>query len=645
MRKWVLSTLTNLFVITCHVYAVSSEEISLTNKHWMIKVQPDTLKMTAFTGPKSEVVLSQGQPGLGVVSNLVRNDNLAEWNLKDETIRIVVGLHERDFSVAISSEGAGSFIWPVLRFSKGIKALIWPRAEGVYVPLDDSRWVKYMVGFGELNTLESLSMPFWGLDCGGFSLTYIVINPYNNTIQFELEGDSLGARFTHEFTRFLTKKEYGFRIHLGDIDSPVEPAKQFRHFLHEQKAFVSMQEKIKRVPKVARLLGAAHVYLWGDGVSIKMLDRFRDNGLDKMRFCVSGWEAVEKRPDVAKQADAMGYLFGTYDSYHSVHDPAIRGTDQTWPTAQFDKELFEKGPIVRKDGTKWWGFKKVGCKLSPIAARPYVEKRVSENMNRVPYSYYFVDCDATGEVYDDYSPLHPTGQADDVKERVHRLAWISETFRVVIGSEGGNSYAAGVLHVAEGIFGPLFGWGDPDLKDRDSKYYLGGYYPPEGPRIFVQQVPMKEEYQYFYYDPRFRLPLYEIVFHDSVVTTHHWQNGSLKFDNVVDTVALTELLYMVPPMYHMNLDEFEKHREAMKKHYAFFSPLHREVGFSQMTDFHWLSSDRLLQCATFADKIEIAANFSTETRQYNGLEIPGHSIAARWRESGQTRSYTARYSP
>lgn len=594
MRKWVLSTLTNLFVITCHVYAVSSEEISLTNKHWMIKVQPDTLKMTAFTGPKSEVVLSQGQPGLGVVSNLVRNDNLAEWNLKDETVRIVVGLHERDFSVAISSEGAGSFIWPVLRFSKGIKALIWPRAEGVYVPLDDSRWVKYMVGFGEWNTLESLSMPFWGLDCGGFSLTYIVINPYNNTIQFELEGDSLGARFTHEFTRFLTKKEYGFRIHLGDIDSPVEPAKQFRHFLHEQKAFVSMQEKIKRVPKVARLLGAAHVYLWGDGVSIKMLDRLRDNGLDKMRFCVSGWEAVEKRPEVAKQADAMGYLFGTYDSYHSVHDPAIRGTDQTWPTAQFDKELFEKGPIVRKDGTKWWVFKKVGCKLSPIAARPYVEKRVSEKMNRVPYSYYFVDCDATGEVYNDYSPLHPTGQADDVKARVDRLAWISETFRVVIGSEGGNSYAAGVLHVAEGIFGPLFGWGDPDLKDRDSKYYLGGYYPPEGPRIFVQQVPMKEEYQYFYYDPRFRLPLYEIVFHDSVVTTHHWQNGSLKFDNVVDTVALTELLYMVPPMYHMNLDEFEKHRETMKKHYAFFSPLHREVGFSQMTDFHWLSSDRLL---------------------------------------------------
>ncbi|MFC1605221.1 glycoside hydrolase, partial [Planctomycetota bacterium] len=39
---------------------------------------------------------------------------------------------------------------------------------------------------------------------------------------------------------------------------------------------------------------------------------------------------------------------------------------------------------------------------------------------------------------------------------------------------------------------------------------------------------MKERYQYLYYDPQFRLPLYEVVFHDSVVTTHQWANGSLK---------------------------------------------------------------------------------------------------------------------
>ncbi|MFH1717820.1 MAG: glycoside hydrolase, partial [Planctomycetota bacterium] len=379
---------------------------------------------------------------------------------------------------------------------------------------------------------------------------------------------------------------------------------------------------------------------WGDGVSIKMLDRFKENGFDRMRLCLEGWEGVERRPAVAEYANRMGYLFGPYDSYHSIHNPSMRGTDSTWTTAQFDRELFEKGPIVRKDGKKRGGFKGAGFKLSPIAARPYVEKRVRENMKNVPYSYYFVDCDAYGEVYDDYSPFHRASQADDVRARLERLAWIGDTFNVVVGSEGGSSYSAAVIHVAEGMFGPVFGWGDPDLSNKDSKYYLGQYYPPDGPNVFVKQVPMKEQYQYFFYDPRFRLPLYEIVFHDSVVTTHQWANGSLKYNNMLDAVALTELLYMVPPMYHMNLDEFDKHKEIMKRHYEFFSPLHKKAGFAQMTDFDWLSSDRKLQRTVFDNGVEMVANFSQESRRYQDIDIPGRSVMAKWAEGGEVRTAT-----
>ena len=151
---------------------------------------------------------------------------------------------------------------------------------------------------------------------------------------------------------------------------------------------------------------------------------------------------------------------------------------------------------------------------------------------------------------------------------------------------------------------------------------------------------MKERYRYFYYDPRFRLPLYEVVFHDSVVTTHQWANGSLKYSNMLDTVALTELLYMVPPLYHMNLDEFDRHRDIMKRHDDFFSPLHKEVGFAQMTDFNWLGSDRRLQRTVFGDKVELVANFSQESRRYQGIDIPGRSVLAKWRENGDVKILT-----
>jgi len=758
--------------IEAKVWAVRSDENILRNEYWSVTVLPGTLEMSAELRGGDKIKLSVGQVDLGEVSNVVRTGNQVRWALEAKGVIVDVRLNNEDLSVRFFSEKAGTFTWPVLQETANMKALIWPRWEGCYIPLDDSRWKNYLVEHEGWDTLEGLSMPFWGLDCGGFSLTYIVTNPYNNVMDFSRTENKLEARFSHEFTPLESKKDYGFLIRLGDNSSPAEPAKQFRRWLIEQGKFVGMQEKIKAVPKAARLLGAPHVYLWGgafltrhdihpnkwrafcqklvkqskagqpspgrrikqlmepenwaevieisnaqwpykylksqvadelsrllerpdfyneacwrnvdlpeeatillkkgsnrlttaeicrmnglilragfpefmlavaewgDGVSIKMLEQFRENGFDRMRLCVDGWEGVEKRPEVAKQADQMGYLFGTYDSYHSIHDPSTRGTDSTWATAQFDRELFEKGPIVRRDGKKRGGFKGAGYKLSPIAARPYVEKRVRDNMSKVPYNYYFVDCDAYGEVYDDYSSFHRASQADDVQARMERLAWIRDTFKVVVGSEGGSSYAAGVIHVAEGMFGPVFGWGDPDLKNKDSDYYLGQYYPPDGPMVFVKQVPMKERYKYFYYDPKFRLPLYEVVFHDSVVSTHQWANGSLKYSNMLDTVALTELLYMVPPLYHMNLDEFDKHREVMKSHYAFFSPLHRQVGFAQMAEFNWLSSDRMLQRTIFGDKVEMVANFSQESHRYQGIDIPGRSVLARCAEKGKVRILT-----
>ncbi len=105
-------------------------------------------------------------------------------------------------------------------------------------------------------------------------------------------------------------------------------------------------------------------------------------------------------------------------------------------------------------------------------------------------------------------------------------------------------------------------------------------------------------------------------------------------------VALTELLYMVPPLYHINLDEFDRHRDIMKRHDDFFSPLHREFGFAQMTYFCWLSSDRMLQRTVFGDKVELVANFSQESRRYQGIEIPGRSVLAKWTEDGDVKILT-----
>lgn len=760
-----------ILVLALGSLAETSGPVALENEFWSIALWPDTLRLEVQPKGGRSILTFPGRGKPCAIGNLRRQQSTWSWELPDDKVSISATLAEKELSLNFLADGLGTFAWPILQQSENSKALIWPRAEGCYIPLDNERWKSRLVNRSPWNTVEMLSMPFWGLDCGSCSLTFIVMNPFNNEITFTDEDGKISAEFSHEVTPFTGSNAFGLVIRLGDSLSPVEPAWQFRRWLVSRGQFASMQKKIRKVPKAARLAGAAHAYLWGDaplsrhdiprnkwrdfckklveeakqgspspgkrmkqlmtsehwsevveictmewpdnyikgqvtnelsrllglkefydkdawqnvelpseavlllgrdlellspaelcrmnslvlyaackqfmlkpedwgnGISLKMLRQFQDSGFDRLRLCVAGWEGIEKRPHIAVEADKMGYLFGTYDSYHSIHNPVYAGTDSSWPTAQFDQQLFETGPIVNREGRKRGGFKKAGYKLSPVAARGYVEKRVKENMSRVPYSYYFIDCDATGELYDDYSPLHRAGQADDAQARLDRMAWISDTYGVPVGSEGGNAFATGVIHVGEGIFGPLVAWGDPDMNDRNSKYYKGGYYPPDGPKVFVKQVPLKPEYEYFYYDPRFRLPLYETVFHDSVVTTHWWGNGSLKFTTVAETIELTELLYMTAPMYHLNLDEFQKLKAQLKRHYDYFSPLHREIGFSRMTDFRWLSEDRLVQRTVFDDRVELIANFSERAYVYDGGRIPARAVMARWKDSGRREIY------
>jgi len=90
----------------------------------------------------------------------------------------------------------------------------------------------------------------------------------------------------------------------------------------------------------------------------------------------------------------------------------------------------------------------------------------------------------------------------------------------------------------------------------------------------------------------------------------------------------------------MNLEEFEKHRTRMRAHYEFFAPLHRELGLLPLTDFAWLSSDRMVQRTVFGDAVEMVANFAQEGFDYSGTVIPGRSVLARWLETGDTRVYT-----
>lgn len=366
---------------------------------------------------------------------------------------------------------------------------------------------------------------------------------------------------------------------------------------------------------------------WG-GAPLAMLDEMQAAGIKKAWLGLNDWEAGEIHPEFVLKAKEKGYLIGPYDSYHSMHPPG----KEVWITAKFeDTTLYNRAYVMTKNGKPAHAFLGQGRQLSPVLAMPAVKQRISGLMKGPAneFNSWFIDCDGTGEILDDYTPGRMTSQQQDMEARLQRMAWIRDQYKLVIGTEVGNDYAANTIAFGHGMTTPVIAWSDPDMrKNKKSKYYIGAYYASDGgvPGRYGLQAPLKDEYLYIYFDSRFNIPLYQLVYNNSVITSHHWECGSLKIPGEIKNTELKEILYNVPPMYHLNQLEWTKYKTIITKHVQAFSKTHAQAVQLEMTGFDWLTKERLVQRTTFGKALEIVANFGEVPFVFQGKTIPAHAL-------------------
>ncbi|WP_099191274.1 glycoside hydrolase [Tepidibacter mesophilus] len=366
---------------------------------------------------------------------------------------------------------------------------------------------------------------------------------------------------------------------------------------------------------------------WANTRNIDLLEDINKSGIKNAWIGFEDWRQGYIKPELVEKANEMEYLIGTYDSYHSIHKPG----KEEWITASFkDTSLFENATITGRSGEKKEGFKGVGRKLNPTLSMTAVRERVQNILNTgVNFNSWFVDCDAAGEIFDDYSPNHITTQEEDVKARLKRMEYIANDKNMVVGSEGGNDYASQAIAFAHGIELPTFSWMDKDMsKNKNSEYYLGRYYSIDGgvPEKYSKQVPIKELYKQVFLNPVYSLPLYKLVYNDCVITSYHWDWSSLKIKDEVENRMMNEILYNVSPLYHIDKKEWNKNKDLILSHYKVWAPFHKKAVKKEMTDFKVLSKDRMVQMSEFGYDLKVVANFSNKDFKYENDVIKGKSL-------------------
>ncbi|MEK5481270.1 glycoside hydrolase [Viridibacillus sp. FSL R5-0888] len=366
---------------------------------------------------------------------------------------------------------------------------------------------------------------------------------------------------------------------------------------------------------------------WADANTIDVIKDMKHSGLANLWIGLDDWQEGFIKAELVIEAENQGYLIGTYDSYHSIHEP---GKEQ-WETAKFkDTSLFEEATVTNKDGRKIEGFQGVGRKLNPTLAMPSVKERVTSILNTgLPFNSWFLDTDGTGEIFDDYSPEHTTTEAEDVQARIKRMEYLQKEWGMVVGTEGGNDFANKTIAFAHGIETPSFSWMDEDMgKNKESNYYVGRYYSSTGgvPELFSKQIPVKDKYKKLFLDSNYTIPLYKLVYNNSVITTYWWGWGTLKIADEIENRMLYEVLYNVPPLYHIDKYEWKKYKDTIINHSKVWSSFSKKAIKEEMTDYKILSDDRLVQMTEYGKSLSVVANFSESEFAVQGEKVPGKSV-------------------
>ena len=423
-------------------------------------------------------------------------------------------------------------------------------------------------------------------------------------------------------------RDYDVSFSLTD-GNPVAPAADYRSYLAQHGRLGSLRKKIRKHPANGKLLGAFHAYVWGDARTASGVDKLKQLGVDRM------WLGYDSGPDpmnaqAVRAAKKAGYLVGPYDTFANGQDP--KSADS--PTSVWPGRVYPDFCVRKADGTPEMGFGNRGCYLSSRAfekAEPtkhYLADR-TRTMVANGADSYFLDVDATGELFRDHGKGHQMTKAGDRAMRLARMQRLANN--LVLGSESSQAWANKVLAFNHGSGTPV---ADGLWKlERDKKTW-GTYFPEKAPGVFFKPVQLPADLATAMYDPKYRVPLYETALHGSLVNAERWELSYEKLPAQKTTRALLAMLYNTPLNYVLDGPTIDRNGPELAALQKYFSPLHRAAGTEKMTSFRWLTGDRTVQRTVFGSgKLTVTANFGSKAQ--GGL--PGGCVDAKLSGDQQPR--------
>ena len=550
--------------------------------------------------------------------------NVLEFEMKavnsEMSGRIRLSLSGAELSVELSfcSLPTGGAVYPGMFNLSAGDAVVLPLSEGFRLP-PGCELLK-----GEFPAWKStLSMPFFGItdesDTAGWMA--ILETPEDATLQARRSDDV----FTSPAPCWKNEKGmpgYTRRVRYVFFDRGgyVAMAKRYRKYARKNALLLTLSEKMKTRPLVGRLPGAANIWYFpskGEPSHSIVAKEIRDAGIN--RFL---WSSFSTREDVREISAMPDVLAGRYDVCRDVYFPDLLkalglanppASDICRNTSAWPQDIIWNRPESNSWRRAWGVMCKDGRKRNcaaqcdiPAVAR--TEYNVSSELAAIPFTARFVDVLAAVGWEECSNPAHPMTRRTSRKAKSDLLRMLGERFSLVVGSEQGMDAVVPFCDYFEGMMSPACarmphgrkGYGRKEIF-RDDGSIPGRLSPREFNRVVD-----------FGLNEKYRIPLFELVYHDCVCSHWYWYDYSNHPLALWKKRDLFNTLYGTAPMYVFDYRLWRERKEQFVKSYKTVCSVARQTGFSEMMSHRALNAQRTVQETRFADGTTVVADFGKE---------------------------------
>ena len=533
-----------------------------------------------ITGLKSDPSLKQVQiKFLDVPSGLTLTGLLA------------IDASRPEFTLALSSTGE---LGAPLRFPHPFTTesgdwLVVPMNEGISYPVEDSTINPMrLIAYGG----HGICMAFWGVTDGRQGQGVIIETPDDASIQISRIEKKLAIAAEWDPQKGQFGYERTLRYIFFDQGGHVAMAKRYREYAKKIGLFKTLETKRQENPNVDLLIGAVNVWTW-DRNPVPLAREMQAAGIERMLWSGGG------TPESLKTMNEMKILTSRYDIYQDVMDPA-NFSKLSWVHGDWVTEAWPQDIVQRSDGrflTGWgvegkagdWYYCGVICDTRAVK---YARLRIPSELATRPYQCRFIDTTTAAPWNECYNTNHPMTRTESRQNKMKLLEYVSKDMKLVTGCETGHDASVPFLHYFEGMLS------------------LGPYRVPDAGRD-MQRIwdTVPEQVAKFQLGQNYRLPLWELVYHDCVVAQWYWGDYNNKLPSLWNKRDLFNLLYGTPPMFMFNQKLWETEKDRFVQSFRNTCPYVRDVGYSEMTDHRFLTPDRNVQQTHFSNGTTITVNF------------------------------------